>query len=133
MYILPSKDKFNKIFQKSTENTTCQLYSEMSRLVCLYSSNLLKADVIKAAKDNLSTLSLSMSGQLSDKNLGVVENTWALIAQMDGEHDIKPFYTAVHNFCVATIQRILKTFPFGDSLIWGLLILNLHVLTNSAQ
>ena len=40
-FILPTMDNFNKVFQKSTENTTCQLYSEMSRLVRVYASNLL--------------------------------------------------------------------------------------------
>ena len=39
-HILPSMDKFNRLFQKSTENTTCQLYSEMCRLVRLYASNI---------------------------------------------------------------------------------------------
>ena len=34
-YILPSMNRFNRMFQQSTENTTCQLYSEMSKLVRL--------------------------------------------------------------------------------------------------
>ncbi len=38
-FILPSMGKFNCLFQKSTQNTTCQLYTEMSRLVRLYASN----------------------------------------------------------------------------------------------
>ncbi len=29
-YLLSSMDKFNKLFQKSTENITCQLYKEMT-------------------------------------------------------------------------------------------------------
>lgn len=58
-YILPSMDRFNRVFQKSKENTTCQLYHEMGRLVRLYASNLLKTDVIKAAENNLSTLNLA--------------------------------------------------------------------------
>ena len=43
-YILPPMDKFNSLFQKSTQNTTCQLYTEMSRLVRLYASNPLKPE-----------------------------------------------------------------------------------------
>ena len=35
-YILPSMDKFSRVFQKSTESTTCQLYTEICRLVWLY-------------------------------------------------------------------------------------------------
>ena len=64
-------DKFNRLFQKSTENTTCQLYKEMSRLVHLYASNLLKTDVIKAAENNLSTLNLATEAQLANGNLGL--------------------------------------------------------------
>ena len=45
-YILPPMDKFNRLFQKSPQNTTCQLYTEMSRLVRLYASNLLKRECI---------------------------------------------------------------------------------------
>ena len=41
-FILPSIDRFNRVFQKSTENTTCQLFDETSRLVRLYASHLLK-------------------------------------------------------------------------------------------
>ena len=41
-------DKFNRLFQKSTQNTTCQLYTEMSRLVRLYASNVLKLESITA-------------------------------------------------------------------------------------
>ena len=48
-YILPSMDRFNCLFQKSTQNTTCQLYTEMYRLVRLHASNLLKAEAVTAA------------------------------------------------------------------------------------
>ena len=37
-YVLPSMDKFNRVFQKSTENTTSILYSETRRLLKLYAS-----------------------------------------------------------------------------------------------
>lgn len=70
-YILPFMDKFKRRFQKSTENYTCQLYSEMNKLVRLYSTNLLKPDVIQAANDNLSNLNLARRDQLSDKSLWV--------------------------------------------------------------
>ena len=58
-YILPLMDKFNRLFQKSTQNTTCQLYTEMSRLVQLYASNLLKLECIVAVGDDLSQLNLT--------------------------------------------------------------------------
>ena len=50
-------DRFNSLFQKSSENTTCQLHSEMtSWLVRLYASNILKTDTITAAEDDLTSL-----------------------------------------------------------------------------
>ena len=69
-------DQFNKI---SKDITTCQLFQEMSRLVCLYSSNLLKAKIILAAENDLRTLSLDSGGLVLDENLGIVNNTWVLL------------------------------------------------------
>ena len=64
-------DKFNTLFQKSTQNTTSQLYTEMKRLAWLYTSNIiLKADVILAAGDNLVLLNFARTGQLADEDLG---------------------------------------------------------------
>ncbi len=94
-------DRFNRVFQKSKENTTCQLYHEMGRLVRLYASNLLKTDVIKAAENNLSTLNLANGGQLEDENLGIGDNTWVLVAQLEEEADIKPLFRVVRQFYVA--------------------------------
>ncbi len=122
-YILPSMDRFNRVFQKSKENTTCQLYHEMGRLVRLYASNLLKTDVIKAAENNLSTLNLANGGQLEDENLGIGDNTWVLVAQLE-EADTKPLFRVVRQFYVATIKKMLKKFPFSDSLLKNLEILN---------
>ena len=105
-------DKFNNVFQKSKENTTCQLFQEMSRLVCQYASNLLKADVILTAGNDLSTLGLDSEGQAPDENLGIGNDTWVLIAQLKEETDPKPLYRAIRPFYVATIKKMLKKFPF---------------------
>ena len=70
-------DRFNCLFQKSNENTSCQLYSEMSRLVNLYASNLLKGEAITAVRDNLTLLSFSRNKQLEDENLGIGSAIWA--------------------------------------------------------
>ncbi len=96
-------DRFNRLFQKSTENTTCQLYNKMSRLVRLYASNVLKADVIIASTDNFSTLNLTRESHLDDENLNIGDDTWTFVAELESECDTKPFYTAVRMFCVATI------------------------------
>ena len=57
-HVLPSNDKFNQMFQKSTENTTHMFYTENSRLLKLYAANLLKKDAILTAGDDLKSLNL---------------------------------------------------------------------------
>ena len=123
-YILPSMDRFNRLFQKSSENTTCQLYSEMNRLVRLYASNLLKPETIVAARDNLSHLSFAYTEQLADENLGLGNDTWVYLSGIEEEFDPKPFYKAVREFYVATLKKMLKKFPFGDSILKDLGIIN---------
>lgn len=123
-YILPSMDRFNRVFQKSSENTTCELYSEMSRLVRLYASNILKADAIIAAGDNLNALNLDEGNQLSSENLGIGTDTWACVMELETEHDLEPFFKAARNFYIATINKMLKKFPFGDTLLKDLGIIN---------
>ena len=115
-------DKFNKVFQTSKENTTCQLFQEMSTLVHLYASNLLKAYVILAAGNDLSTR-LDSEGQVPDENLGI-DDTWVLIAQLEEEADPKPLYSVIRQFYVATIKKMLKKSPFNDSLLKKLEIIN---------
>ena len=116
-------DRFNRLFQKSTENTTCVLYNEMSRLVRLYAGNFLKREVILAAGDNLSLLSLERDNQLHDEDLAIGTNRWTTIAELETEHDPKPFFAAVRNFYVATLKKMLLKFPFGDSLLKDLGVL----------
>ena len=55
-FILPHMDRFNQVFQKSYENTTSLLYTEMKRLVKLYAANVLSTESITAADDNLKNL-----------------------------------------------------------------------------
>ena len=116
-------DKFNRVFQKSSENTTCMLFSETCRLLRLYASNLLKRDVIVAAGDNLKDLSLDRRGQLTDENLGIGAATWSCLTELESTHDIKPFFTAVRKFYCETIRKMQKKFPFDDSLMKDLGIL----------
>ena len=66
-FILPSIVRFNKVLQKSTENTTCKLFDEISRLVRLYASNLLSKESIVAVGDDLRLLNLEPSNQLPDE------------------------------------------------------------------
>ena len=114
-------DKFNRLFQKSTQNTTCQLYTEMSRLVWLY---LLKPECIVAVGDDLSQLNLATRNQLADEKLGLGDATWTYISGMEEELDPKTLNKAVRSFYVASLQRMLKIFPFGDSIFQDLGIIN---------
>ena len=104
-YNLPSIDRFNHLFQKSTENTTCQLYSEMNRLVRLYASNLLKPGTVVAVGDNLNHLSFANTDQLEDESLGLGNDTWVYLSGMEEEFHPKPFYKAVCNLYVATLKN----------------------------
>ena len=110
-------DHFNRLFQKLTENTTCELNVEMSRLVRLYAGNLLKREVILAAGDKLKELKLDSSSQVLYEHLGIGNDTWIIakfymsiydtwiIAALEEELDPKPFYSAVRSFYVATVTK----------------------------
>ena len=58
LYVLPCMDRFNRLFQKSTENTTCEFYDEMNRLVKLYTAKILTNGTILDAGDELKLLNL---------------------------------------------------------------------------
>ena len=122
-FVLPSMDRFNKVFQKFTENTTCQLYTEMRRLVRLYASNLLSKEAIVAAGDDLHQLNLDSDNQLPDENLGIGSSTWSCLHQLEAEHDLKPFFCAVRSFYIRSIRKMLQKFPFGDTLLKDLGVL----------
>ena len=55
-FVLPFLNRFSRTFQKSTENTTCELYGEVCRLTKLYCKNILTTEAILAADDNLTLL-----------------------------------------------------------------------------
>ena len=117
-------DRFNRLFQKSTQNTTSQLYIEINRLVHLYANNLLKPEAITAVGDDLSNLNFARTNQLADENLGLGNDTWVYLAGMEEEHDPKSLYEAVRSFYVATVKKMLKKFPFGDTILTDLGIIN---------
>ena len=122
-FVLPSMNRFSKQFQKSTENTTCEVYEEVSRLVRLYAKNLLTSEAVLAAGDNLTLLNFNTDSQVANENLGIGTETWVCIAELEEERDPKPFFDAVRNFYLATIKKMIKKFPFGDSLMKDLGVL----------
>ncbi len=46
------------------------------------------------------------------------------VAELEQEHDTKPFFTAVRKFYISTITKMLSKFPFGDELMKNLAILH---------
>ena len=122
-FILPSITRFSKQFQKSTESTTCELYVEVSRLVKLFAKNLLKTEAILAAGDDLSLLNFDEVNQVADEHLGIGTATWACVAEFEQERDPKPFFAAIRKFYKSTLTKMMKKFPFGDSMLKDLGIL----------
>ena len=95
----------------------------MCRLTRLYAANVLKTDSITSVGSNLSLLRLERQNQLDDENLGVGSDTWVSLAELQEEYDLKPFFTAVRNFNVTSIKKMLQKFPFNDSLLKDLGVL----------
>ena len=122
-YIMTPMCKFNRLFQKSDENTTCELYTDMCRLTRLYASNVLTVESITAAGDDLSRLKFDLDHQLDDESLGIGTDTWGYLAELEAEHELKPFFSAVRKFYIASIKKMLAKFPFGDSLLKNLGVL----------
>lgn len=63
------------------------------------------------------------TNQLPDENLGIGDNTWVELAVVEEEHDTKSFFASIRRFYLSSIQKMLKKFPFGDSLLNDLGIL----------
>ena len=116
-------DQFNCLFQKSTENTTSQLYDEMNRLVRLYASNFLSEDSILAGSDNLKNLDFDEANQVSNENLGIGDDTWASVSDLEHLHDAAPYFEAIRHFHVSSTKKMLVRFSFGDSLMRDLKVI----------
>ncbi len=104
---------------------------EKSRLVRLYASNVLKPESITAVGEDLGKLSFASANQLADENLGLGDSTWAALSEMEEEFDTKPFYQAVLDFYVASWNKMLKKFPFGDTILKDLGIINPDMVCTS--
>ena len=128
-------DRFNRVFQKSNENTTCLLYSEMTRLVKLYAANLLNTDSIKKVGEDLKKLCFEEGDQLDKENLGIGTSTWTSVSALEEENDMKPFFEAVRGFYINTIKKIIKNFLLVIAFfkIWVFLYLIKHRLIQWIQ
>lgn len=72
----------------------------------LYAGNFLKKETLLAVSDDLKKLELDSSNQVADEHLGIGTDTWISVAELEQEYDTKPFFSAVRNFYLATIQKI---------------------------
>ena len=55
--------------------------------------------------------------------MGIGTETWVCVAAFEEERDPKPFFDAVRKFYLATIKKMIKKFPFGDSILKDLGVL----------
>ena len=97
---------------------------EISRLTRLYISNFVKLEVIQDAADNLTTLPLTDEILLDNEELGIGTDTWATLTVLQEEMPFTPFFVAVKQLYRRSTEKMLKKFPFGDSLFRDLLVLN---------
>jgi hypothetical protein len=94
------------------------MYDDMCRLVHLHAGKFLKKEVILAAGDKLKELKLDSSSQLTDEHLGIggsVLPSWRRSTIRNH------FFPAVRKFYLATTQKMLNKFPFGDPLMKNLI------------
>ncbi len=85
-------NRFNKTFQKSNENTTCELYTDISRLVRIYAVNILTQQSVLQAGDNLHTIGLNDRTNLKPyESEGIGDNSWASVSELEKELNIAPF------------------------------------------
>ena len=68
-----------------------ELYLEMCRLVRLYAA-------IPTTAEDLPEISLVEENQLPDEGLGIGDNIWATLTEVEQEHDTKPFFKSVRKF-----------------------------------
>ena len=89
----------------------------------LYAANILTREAINTVGDHLKDLDFSDENLLEKEDLGIGMNTWASISALEEEYDTAPFFNAVMKFYIATITKMIKKFPFGDTLLQDLGIL----------
>ena len=63
--------------------------------------------------DNLKEMKMDASSQITNELLGIGNDTWVSVAELEQEHDPKPFFTAVRKFYVASVKKMLNKFRLG--------------------
>ena len=117
-HVLPFMDRFNRNFQKSSENNTCELLTEINRLVRIYAVNVLTQNSVLQVGNKIHTIDLDNStNHKPDENMSIGTDTWECVAELEEEINIKPFFSAVRQFYLATLKKMFKKFPFGDTIL----------------
>ena len=110
-------DRFNRSFQNSNENTTCALYTDIVRLTKIYVVNFLTEEAVRKAGDKIHLV--DMDKVTLYENLSIGDETWLCISALEEEMGTKPFL-CVKAFYSATLQKFFKKFPFGNTILQDL-------------
>ena len=95
----------------------CELYTDIVRLAKIYVVNFLTEEAVRKAGDIIHLV--DMDKVTLYENLSIGDETWLCISALEEEMDTKPFL-CVKAFYPATLQKFLKKFPFGDTILQDL-------------
>lgn len=80
--------------------------------------NVCTEDAVRKAGDKIYLLDLSKSENLKPiESLCIGDETWICVSELEKEMDMKPFFSYVQQFYVATLNKMFKKFPFKDSIL----------------
>ena len=119
-FALESLCKFNAAFQ-STLVMLPSLKSEVKRMLRIFLGRFIKSDVVKAAGEDLSSISIGdEENELTDEELGIGHKAWEFISEEEDYMDsnvTRIFFDGVKGFYRAVSSTIIKKFSFDDSLM----------------
>ena len=95
----------------------------MNWLVRLYASNFLSEGSILGATDNLKNLDFDEANQVSNENLGIGDDIWASVSDLEHLLETAQFFEAIRVFYVSSTKKMLVKFPYGDSLMRDLRVI----------
>lgn len=51
------------------------------------------------------------------ESINIGDDTWFCVNQLEEEMDMKPFFSSARQFYLATLKKMFKKFPFGDTIL----------------
>ena len=135
-YAMKPLYKFSVAFQTSASRIGT-LHSDVRSLLKSFMSNIVDPDILQSHDDVTSVDYQSRSNQVCDDELGIATSTRLLLFgeledTVHGTAIEKRFFTCVREFYVATISKMLKKFPFTESVIKELSFLDPLKRSNSS-